>query len=277
MSLKVRGHARASEFVGVASLIPTTTAGGKFVGLPRTPWKHGFYSLNAQDWSIQRDKYSDKWRFEIRDGDGVPTVASKSELQTIYCYSSPEFNGCVTGEFWQAWSFLVEPGPASTAQWCILGQWHATEDGASTAPARSPDVALSPPLCLDLKPGDLLSITTRTEAAEQQTGTPYPTETFQYQSTSALRRGVWHSVVINARFGWASDAKLSVWINGQQVVAADNINMGYNDLQGPHWNFGVYRGRPEDDTNTFAVQYANMEFSQSSLLSRVASPLPIRP
>jgi hypothetical protein len=264
--------------------------------MPGVPWPL-LRTPTGTPYSLERNaKNGAIWRFETRSGDrelyddegvikqgNVGTV--HDELQAAHAYTTDGEGTFPLGtDLWQAWSFKIAPGPQSQAYWCILGQWHATEDSSRTAPERAdhPDDALSPPLAIDIKAGDILTVTSRTDADPQQSVKRYPLERFEYRAAEPIVRGVWHAIVVHVRFGYADDGLLDVWLDGKQIVQReDHYSIGFNDHLGPHFNWGIYRGlrRQGDvkdvDPNPFVVEYANMEISQSPLSDRIAHPLPI--
>jgi hypothetical protein len=86
----------------------------------------------------------------------------------------------------------------------------------------------------------------------------------------AIARDRWYRFVGRIVFGWNNNGACEVWMDGVKVVNLPTTNIGYNDLIGPYWKFGVYRAAVAD---TLVVEYANMEIGATSLLSRVTSPL----
>ena len=230
------------------------------------------------------------WRFETTADDirinGGKSIHDELQAGFVYNYAAEDQDfhndgGTINGQdYWISYAFLVEPGPVHHNQWLIIGQWHATEDGPRTAPGRAPDDALSPPFALNLTDGDRLVITSRTDRAAHQTREHYPAERFEWRDDKPIVRNTWHRVVIHVRFGWQGDGRLQVWIDEKRRVnRKKDYSIGYNDLVGPHWNFGAYRGWYWDgranDPNPLAVEIANMEISATSLEDRVAHPRPI--
>jgi len=128
----------------------------------------------------------------------------------------------------------------------VIGQFHQTEDKG--------DVSGYPPFELNLK-SDGLYIYTATDASPV-TSQFYPQTRMAGPIDFSLNS--WHTIVINARFGWRSDAHLRVWIDNTPVVSAAGISMGMNDAVGPYWKYGIYY-RPDTAPQTVVAEYKNLK------------------
>lgn len=260
--------------------------------LPYLPWLETRFSTQDRSYMLQRDlERISAFRMELRNGDqigsgGVTADNQKSEIQPAAAYRAGAFQSPVSfgDDVWQSWSFYLEPRVAPlSGDFLIIGQWHATEDGPVTAPARAVDGPWYPPVSFQLAQaadsdfvlGQLFLRLLADPNAQQPSVTIQ--EEHRYSLTAgALQRGVWHNIVTHFVFGFTGNTAIAqVWLDGTQVVNASGINIGYNDVRGPHFNWGLYRGYQSNDPNTDAIIYANMETSYSSLLSRVGNPRPI--
>jgi hypothetical protein len=234
---------------------------------------------------MRDNKRIDMWRFEVRPGDSDlgPTDNQKTEIQTLRSYKPQNFNGVVPYgvDIWQSWSMKLHPRIPLMAGFCIIGQWHATEDNGQTAPAREADGAWFPIAVYTLGStadgrGDWLRYHIRSHAPEKQPGSSVDSQTIYEVSGEPLVRGRWYHLVTRIRFGYTGGAaQLQIWLDGQEKINATGINIGYNDLKGPHFNFGIYRGFEGQDTLPEIAYYANMEMSLSSLTHRIGNPRPL--
>lgn len=273
-------------FVDARSLLSTSRDVDAF--LPYSPFSVGRFSTKETGYILQRDdKRIDMWRIELRPGDFVEatetTSNAKSEIQTLRSYKNPAFNGCAPYgvDMWQAWSVKLEPRPPFMGDFCILGQWHATEDNPETAPARVADDSWYPVAGFTLgrvqdSLGDVLQYFTRYSSAERQ---PQGTSNLINYNVSdgPLTRGVWHHIVVRINFAYTGNTgSLQVWLNGQEKVNVSGVNIGYNDLKGPHFNWGIYRGYRDSDPYPEIIYYANMEGpTQTSLAHLIGNPRPL--
>lgn len=196
-------------------------------------------------------------RFEVRAGDHWK--GEHSERSEVAVYQFVRTNT----DIWQAYSLLIEPGPTSLAPWCIFGQWHAYKDPW--------DDYVSPPVAQFLA-GDTFKVWTASDTALRQTLRTYPPTVIRYQRTN-FERGRWHSFVQRTRFSAFGHGELQAWIDGEMTYDLRGIPIGYNDLVGPYFKYGVYR--PPIDSSPMAARYANMELGYHSLADRIDHPLPI--
>lgn len=151
-------------------------------------------------------------------------------------------------------------GPANNpASWMVAGQFHATPD--------ADDVQGSPVLAQQFS-GDTFEIITRTHADDP--GTANPSGTSRYSTT--WLGSDWVNLVYRVQFTrGTSTSELQVWMDGVEIVNLTGIAIGYNDAEGPYFKYGIYRSAAAETT---VIDYANVEVSTSSLLDRVANPLP---
>lgn len=207
----------------------------------------------GKPWSYARGGRQE--RFEIRAGDHWKGEHSERSEVAIYRFVRPH------ADVWQSFGMLVEPGPVSQVPWLILGQWHAYKDPW--------DGYVSPPLA-QLLVGDAFRIWTASDPHLRTTPQAYPPQIVRYERPH-FERGRWHHFVYRTRFNPFGRARLQVWIDGQQAVDLENASIGYNDVIGPYFKYGVYR--PPGDPRPVAARYSNMELSYESLADRIARPL----
>jgi hypothetical protein len=84
-------------------------------------------------------------------------------------------------------------------------------------------------------------------------------------------RDVWHYIVMEVKLDPHGDGELFTWFDGKQIVSAPHIALGYAGTLPSAFKYGIYR--PASPQTTI-VDYANVEFSDSSLAARIAHPLP---
>lgn len=191
--------------------------------------------------------------FELRAGDrwSGDIVAfpndnrQRSELREMtYC----PFNTDV----WMAGSCWVDYQTLKSGGYNILTQFHQQDMG-------------SPPLGMSITDGKL-SIYSRGSAT-----TAAGVSSSWINMAAPVRE--WMNWVWRMRFtNGTQNGQLQVWLNGTQLFNRSNIWMGYNSANKPYQKFGIYRS---GHTDRIQVKWANREISTTSLLSRVASPLPI--
>ncbi len=209
----------------------------------------------GKPWSYARTGQQE--RFEIRAGDHWKGEHSERSEIAIYRFVKTNI------DVWQAYSLLIEPGPTSLAPWCIFGQWHAYKDPW--------DEYVSPPVAQFLT-GNTFKIWTASDPKLRQTRKDYPPPVIRYERDD-FERGRWHSFVSRTRFNAFGKGALQTWIDGEMVLHLENIPIGYNDLVGPYFKYGVYR--PPIDPSPMAARYANMELGYTPLTARIKNPLPV--
>ncbi len=237
--------------LGLLAVAPLATTGCAKLG------DIGKSGLNnaGKPWSYAKTGRQE--RFEIRAGDHWKGEHSERSEVAIYQFVKSNV------DIWQAYSLLIEPGPTSRAPWCIFGQWHAYKDLW--------DQYVSPPMAQFLT-GDTFNVWTASDPALRQTIKNYPPPITRYQRPN-FQRGLWHSFVQRTRFNAFGHGELQTWIDGQQILNLKQIPIGYNDVIGPYFKYGVYR--PPGDPTPMAARYANMELGYASLADRIKHPLPV--
>lgn len=197
-------------------------------------------------------------RFEVRPGDHWSGEAHKERSEIAVRQYMPDGK-----DIWQSFSLMIEPSPPSTAEWRIFGQWHAMRDPW--------DAYVSPSVAFVLK-GETFVVWTSSDPDLRQTLAHYP-PTIDRCSIENFPRGIWHHFVIRLRFGYTGRGLLQVWRNGESIVDLQDIPIGYNDLIGQFFKYGVYR--PSGDPDGLAARYANFEMGFDSLQDRIANPIPV--
>lgn len=163
-------------------------------------------------------------------------------------------------DVWFSYQMKIDASGPLTARYCILGQFHQTGDPW--------DASVSPPFAINLLPNNRLRFVKRYSTDRVTSST---IDTVMYES-APIERGRWVRVVGHIVFGWQGNGAVQMWLDGRQVVDLPRTSIGYNDVLGPYWKFGIYRAQSPE---TLSVEYANMEIGSASLLGRVSQPLPI--
>lgn len=212
----------------------------------------------SQPWSLMSGTSYD--RFEIRPGDQWPPDAGASERDELV---SPVNLVPFDADVWLSLAFKIAASQI-TAPWMVVGQFRATDDG--------PDYAFRPPVfAQELTPGGGFRIVTRSDpaASSVQGGQEFAVR----YTDSGFPFGQWQYFVYRIRFARTGNGELQAWRNGAEIIASASIPIGYNDVNGPQWKYGLYRAVGSSDT--VIGEFANVEVGTSSLLIRVTDPLPI--
>lgn len=229
---------------------------GPFVFSPSAPKK---------DYAITRTA-PNLWRFEARRGDGNSggRGSDRAEMVAQYSRATPCNTVGWRKDIWHSFAMRVSGKVGNDGKWLVIGQWHGVPDPG--------DVDMSPVLAQSFTDG-IFKISTRFDNNRVQvagrSGNPrtvYEDRRFPWNS--------WVNFVYHVQFDPAGKGLLQVWRDGKPIVNLRNVPIGYNDTRGPRYQFGIYR--QADSNGDFAVEFANHEFSSSSLIDRVAQPVSIR-
>lgn len=201
------------------------------------------------------------YRFEVRDGDRSQVDKGQFVNRSELASARYPFGRAL----WASYAFFVEPGPPLKPHWksfCVIGQWHQTPD--------PDDIAQSPIFATELLAGDAFQVVIRYDADRRSVG--HATAQYLYTAKAPIQRGRWHYVVEHWNFDWRQGGSglTQVWLDGKQV-ADYHGPVGYNDLRGPYFKFGIYK---EEAPESIAVRYANMELGYTDLSRRIRDPLP---
>ena len=175
-------------------------------------------------------------RYEVRAGDHWLTEkAERSER-----FSHPWDSG---KDILLSYEFKVEAGAANTAQWVLIGQFHATADPG--------EKDWSPPLSVELE-GELMRIGIR--SSDERITTSNPEMEILWRDTQPLQRNVWYQMEMRIRFSTKGDGLMQVRRNGNLIIDRP-VSVGYLDDEGPYWKEGIYRSAAPEE---LAVQYRNL-------------------
>lgn len=234
----------------------TPSAIGPFVFSPSAPQKG--YAIARLTPNL--------WRFESRQGDGNSAGRGSDRAEMVAQYSRG--TSCNTvgwrKDIWHSFSMRVSGNVGKDGKWLVVGQWHGVPDAG--------DVDMSPVLAQSFTDG-IFKISTRFDKNSVQlpgrSGNPrtvYEDRRFPWNT--------WVSFVYHIRFDYAGNGLLQVWRDGKLVTNLRDVSIGYNDARGPRYQFGIYR--QANSVGDFAVEFANHEFSPTSLIDRVERPTTVR-
>jgi hypothetical protein len=176
------------------------------------------------------------FRFEVRSGDVWsidPATKNRSEL----CGSAHYAPGVSVGV---SYSFEVEPGPTSTAQWLVAGQFHQIDSNG-----------YSPPFEINFNGGDKMGVSVNYLLSGG--GQAYKQ---LWTDSAAIVRGQVYSMYIKAKFDQGEGSgSLLVMRDGVTVVNYTGP-MGFPGMSGTYWKEGVYRAAAPETT---AMQFKYLD------------------
>jgi hypothetical protein len=209
--------------------------------------------------------------FEVRNGDhlsetGAEAGKNRSEIKLLPTDSMAllPFDTDVWFSGYIAYQYDVAPPANITA---VTMQIHNSPD------AGEPDVS---PLFAQRLQGDDLLFTVQGETGAVTTGNSVQQRLLLIPGivkTSLADEPYFHRYVYRIRATRNGTSQLDIWWNGELVYSGINLLMGYNDLLGGFFKLGIYR--PTQSSETLRVTNAMTEMSLTSLIDRVANPLPI--
>jgi hypothetical protein len=174
-----------------------------------------------RSWSLDRPN-AHTLRFEVRSGDvwveesANNKGAERSEVALAQRYEAGTHINV-------SYRFMIEPGPANTAAWMVVGQFH------QSSPRGSPLFALE-------ISGEHLSIVVRYQLPDQMVAKYVGI----YHDAAPIVRGQYYAIDIHIRFGNLNDGILRVWRDGIRV-ADYHGSIGFGAGQTYYWKAGVYR------------------------------------
>ncbi|HET7715471.1 MAG TPA: heparin lyase I family protein [Bauldia sp.] len=184
-------------------------------------------------WSLSNPQ-PDTLRFELRPGDvwgKDPQSRERSEIAGDTIFAAGK-NLSVS------YDFMVEPGAPNTAEWLVIGQFHAADNFRS------------PCLAVELI-GERLAIRIRSEVAGQP-----QEEWLAFIDDEAIERGRYYHLQLELHFEDHGDhGAVLAWLDGEPIVHyAGNLGHGY----GTYWKEGIYRSAAAE---TLAVNFRNLTIS----------------
>ncbi len=216
----------------------------------------------ASSYQECRRHVSNQSRFLFRVGEtGLPS-------DTSYSSQRAEFEGTNVymprrTDYWWSFAYRMTGNPPDSG-WCSIVQVHQRPDPG--------EFEGSPPFGMFWVRNGSLQIHRRFDP--NSTTTSESVTNIPVTITANMTTSLWHKVVLKLNFDYGDGTgALSCWYDSQSTVQLSNVAMGFNDVRDVYPKFGIYRGTC---TGINELEFANMEFGTASLLSRVASPLPIQ-
>jgi hypothetical protein len=188
-----------------------------------------------RDWSLNRPN-AHTLRFEVRSGDvwaeekTSNNGVERSEVALARLYEAGT-------DISISYGFMIESGPANTAAWMVVGQFHQSSPRGS------------PPFAVEMS-GEHLTLVVRYQlpgqAAAKYVGI--------YRDASPIVRDQYYAIDIHVRFGSQNDGVLSVRRDGIQI-ADYHGPIGFGGGQTYYWKAGVYRAAAAE---SIAVVYQDL-------------------
>ena len=193
-----------------------------------------YLAQNGQySWSLNVDA-GGSVRFEVRSGDQWsydPDSKERSELsgETVH---APATSITVS------YSFMIEGGADNTADWMVLGQFHAD------------DLTTSPPFAVEMI-GEKMAIAVRYMLPGDDTAT----KMYAYIDEQDIQRDRYYEITIAVKFDNGDAGHLAVWRDGVEIVDYDGP-IGYGT--GVYWKYGIYRAESDE---SLAVDYRDFSLT----------------
>lgn len=248
-------------YTGDPTEYPGYTSGSKFCQTVHAGHEWDFIS-GRKPWSSSQPD-ANSVRLELRKGDQAPfdvsagTGSERNEFGATYDgeYQSPPGPGRppIRTITHCRYGLMLEAGPASTAAWFVMTQFH--EDQVANT---------SPPVSLCLSPGDTMTVNIGyTDANGRNTNGPIWTD------KAPLARGQTYQVEQWMYVDPSGAGRLLLKRDGVTLVDYHGT-LGYDGQTNSFWKFGPYRHGPTPET--VAVNYFNMLFEWGG---SVAFPVPL--
>jgi hypothetical protein len=168
-------------------------------------------------------------RFELRPGDPPVNLGYRAELSE-FSFKAP-FGQPLAYRFR---TYIPESWHDQDTR-CVIAQWHAWGDWVIAEALRSPVLAL------EYRDGAFLIRSAHNARWRQSDNSPASNQMqIHYRGREHATKGVWHDFLIHVRWSPGDDGWLRVWIDGDEVVDYQGP-IGYRDLLGPYFKFGLYR------------------------------------
>jgi hypothetical protein len=172
-------------------------------------------------WSLNRPN-AKTLRFELHPGDvWVEEQPSNKGVERSEVKLAPLYEAGTDINI--SYRFMIEPGPANTAAWMVVSQFHQTSPPGP------------PPFAVEMS-GEHLGLVVRYRLPGQAIAKYVRI----YRDASPIVRGQYYAIDIHVRFGNQNDGVLSVWRDGIQIADYHGA-IGFGAGQTYYWKAGVYR------------------------------------
>jgi len=194
------------------------------------------YSGQVVTSPVRAGKYAA--RFEIRGGDRAGLLGGyRAEIHEFPRHIAP-----LGSEKWYGFSIYVPRDWPELNNRTVIGQWHATPD------LLRGEVWRSPPLAIRYREGRL-RVTARYSKERVQKEND-GTRLELYSHPGEFAKGRWHDWVFHVKWAPNEDGFVEAWLDDRRIIDYRGP-IGYNDLLGLWFKFGIYR----DDHPTTQVLY----------------------
>jgi hypothetical protein len=178
-------------------------------------------------------------RFELRKDERRTDISGKKSFRAeIDVRDKP----AMKSEKWYRFSLFLPADFPIEDNRLILAQWHGRDKwwlGESNK---------SPVLALRFRNGEFNIRLLHSEELKVKDVDSVPSE--KLYKTKEFPLNKWNDFVINAKWSYESDGFINIWWNNRQIVHYKGP-VGYNDIAGPYFQFGIYR----DNTNSTFVSF----------------------
>jgi hypothetical protein len=219
----------------------------------------------SRPWSIRIVKNRPNTAvFEVRAGDHIGAATRNNRSEVMLASNDPDRAISYDQDFWAAGSVAIQSDAISSDKVpVIICQVHDTPDE-------------SPPFALRFQGQDLY-LTVQGDLAARSTGNSRQQRLVRIPNVlrSTLNsEPVFHHWVVRLRFSRLAQGEVDFWWNGARVYSGKNLVMGYNNVIGGYWKYGIYRS--VSSSETLRVTHANVELGTKTLIDRVSHPLPLQ-
>jgi hypothetical protein len=186
----------------------------------------------------------------VRSGQHAAMVkvdAGECGGKTVRAEFSRTDKGSKGAERWYAWSFFVPADVETDPDFWIFWQLHQKPGGGPWT---------RPPLTGRIR-GDGLEVRNDWKTSQGETGD----KSWKY---GQLERGVWHDMVVHAKWSGDADGQLEVWQDGELIVEKQGANMfaGAGDI---FLKFGVYKGSDSPNSVDKTIYYDDIRVSDAPI------------
>jgi Polysaccharide lyase len=173
-----------------------------------------------RSWSLNRPN-AKTLRFELHSGDvWVEEQPSNKGVERSEVALAPLYEAGTDINI--SYRFMIEPGPANTATWMVVSQFHQTGPPGP------------PPFAVEML-GEHLGLVVRHQLPGQAVA-----KHGIYRDASPIVRGQYYAIDIHVRFGNQNDGVLSVRRDGIRIADYHGA-IGFGAGQAYYWKAGVYR------------------------------------
>ena len=174
-------------------------------------------------------------RFELRPGDRPVNLGHCAELSD-FAFKAP-FGREIHYSFR---TYIPEDWRDQDVR-CLIAQWHAWHDWVLVEALRSPVLGI------EYRDGAFLIRSCHSDRLRQSDNAQAGiNKRVHYVGGDHAQKGIWHHFDVHVRWSWRDDGELRVRIDDHLVVDYRGP-IGYRDLLGPYFKFGLYRD-PTADT-----------------------------